>query len=61
MQKVVTVNVVARPSKDDGSFSELEFPVLNKYLDDGFKVISVYQIAPSPNLYCSTITFVLEK
>lgn len=61
MQKVISVNVTARPKPDTEQFNELEYPLIKKYLEEGYKVIQVYQIAPSPSLYCSTITFVLEK
>ena len=60
MQKVIHININARP-KDNKSLSEHEAPELNKYLENGYKVVNIYQIAPSPSLYCTTITFVLEK
>lgn len=64
MQKVVSVNINAKPKKEDSdkiTFSEHEYPEINKYLADGYKVVQFYQIAPSDALYCSTLTFVLEK
>jgi len=64
MQKVISVNINAMPNKDEDKnvvFSEHEYPEVNKYLADGYKVVQFYQIAPSPSLYCSTLTFVLEK
>jgi hypothetical protein len=61
MQKVISVNVTARPKPDTETFTELEYPQIKKYLEEGYKVVQVYQIAPSPSLYCSTITFILEK
>lgn len=63
MQKVVTVNVLARTgtSNDVPNFLELEFPILNKYLEEGYTVKAVHQIAPSPSLYSATFTFILEK
>lgn len=60
MQKVICINVNARP-KDNKTLSEHEAPELNSYLADGYKVVDVYQSAPSQNLFCTTITFVLEK
>ncbi len=61
-QKVVSVNVLSRTSGGEtAGFKELEFTIINKYLDEGYKVVQVYQIAPSPQLYVVTITFVLEK
>ena len=60
MQKVITVNINARP-EDGKVFSEYEIPLLNNVLESGYKVVQVYQSAPSQNLFCTTITFVLEK
>lgn len=60
MQKVICVNISARPN-DNKVFSEHELPELNKHLEDGYKIVQVYQSAPSQNLFCTTITFVLEK
>lgn len=57
-QKVLTINVLTRT---DSKFTEIEFPILNKYLDDGYIVKEVHQIAPSQNLYLVTLTFILEK
>ena len=64
MQKVISVNINATPEMDSNGnthFSEHEYPQLNKYLSEGYKIVQFYQIAPSNNLYCSTLTFVLEK
>ncbi len=63
IQKVVTVNVLSRVGVNNqgGEFKELEFPTLNRYLSEGFNIVNVYQIAPSPQLYVVTITFILEK
>lgn len=59
-QKVISVNVLSR-SGSNQEFREMEFPILNKYLDDGYRVVNTYQIAPSPQLYVVTLTFILEK
>jgi hypothetical protein len=62
IQKVVTVNVLSRVGATSSvEFKELEFPTLNRYLLEGYNIVNVYQIAPSPQLYCVTITFILEK
>lgn len=63
LQKVVTVNVLSRvgASNQSGEFKELEFPTLNKYLAEGYHIVNVHQIAPSPQLYVVMITFILEK
>jgi hypothetical protein len=61
MQKVISININASPNPNTLPFQEHDFPKLNELLADGYKVINVYQIAPSPSLFCTTITFVLEK
>lgn len=61
MQTVISVNINSRPKKEGESFSEHKFPQLEELLQQGYKVVQVYQIAPSPSLYCFTMTFVLEK
>lgn len=63
VQKVVTVNVLSRVGVNNsaGEFKEVEFPILNRYLAEGYIIANVYQIAPSPQLYVVTITFILEK
>lgn len=62
LQKVVTVNVLSRLGTNSAiEFKELEFPILNKYLAEGYNIVAVHQIAPSPQLYVVTITFILEK
>ena len=64
MQKVVSINVLSRilnETKDGKDFKELEFPVLSKYLEEGYKVVQFYQISTSPQLYVVTLTFILEK
>ena len=59
-QKVVSINVLTRA---DGAqkFVEIEYPTLNRYLEDGYIVKEVHQIAPSQNLFVITLTFILEK
>jgi hypothetical protein len=61
MQKVISININSKPKSENSIFSEHEFPELNKYLAEGYKVIEFHQIAPSPSLYCATLTFILEK
>ncbi len=63
MQKVIIVNVNAKPIKDGNDnvpFSEHEIPELNKALSEGYRVVEFHQIAPASNLFCSTLTFILE-
>lgn len=64
MQKVISVNIDSFPNKDNDKsvpFSEHEYPELNKYLADGYKVVQFYQIAPGHSYHSSTLTFILEK
>lgn len=61
MQTVVSVNIISKPRPENEPFSENQFPKLEKLLSEGYKIIQVHQLAPSPSLYCFTITFVLEK
>lgn len=64
MQKVISVNInsgIKSENNEKTQFSEHEYPQLNKYLSEGYKVIQFQQIAPSNTLYCSTLTFILEK
>lgn len=60
-QKVISINVLTRTEGNTSSFKELEFPTLTKYLNEGYLVKEVHQIAPSQNLYVITLTFILEK
>ena len=59
-QKVISVNVLVR-SGSNKEYKEMEFPILNKYLEEGYRVVETHQIAPSPQLYVITLTFILEK
>lgn len=63
LQKVITVNVLSRVGSNQGEkeFKEMEFPILDRYLSQGYYVAQVHQIAPSPQLYVVTLTFILEK
>ena len=62
MQKVVCINVLSfgeKGSKD--KFVEMEFPILNKYLEEGYDVVNMHQIAPSEQSIWVTLTFILHK
>lgn len=64
MQKVISANIntsIKSENNEKMQFSEHEFPQLNKYLSEGYKVVQFQQIAPSNTLYCSTLTFILGK
>ena len=60
-QKIVTVHTHTN-TFGENKFAEHEFPVVTKYLDDGY---SVKQIVPvilsSTAAYMYSLTFVLEK
>lgn len=60
MQKVMSFNVNTK-IPNDNSFNLIDSTELNKVLEEGWKVVSVHQIAPTPSIYAFTITFVLEK
>ncbi len=54
-QKVITVNV---NTNEDGEF---ELDKVNKYLDEGYDIKSVYQTVPSGSSSRINLTFILEK
>ncbi|TRX21846.1 hypothetical protein FNW25_15510 [Flavobacterium franklandianum] len=62
MQKVITVtthtNIISREEK----FTEKEYPILDKYLSEGYKVVQTTPvILNSTTAYMYSITFLLEK
>jgi hypothetical protein len=62
MQKLITVtthtNIINNPEK----FTEKEYPTLNKYLEEGYKVIQTTPIVTNASgSYMYSITFLLEK
>ncbi|MFV8335759.1 hypothetical protein ACNQF7_06680 [Flavobacterium sp. RSP29] len=62
MQKVITVTTHTNIVSKDEKFTEKEYPTLNKYLEDGYKVIQVTPvILNSVTAYMYSITFLLEK
>lgn len=60
-QKVISINVSSGDVKSNNSFFEYEFPLLNKYLEEGYTVKQFHQITPSESVHSCTLTFVLEK
>lgn len=61
MQKVITVNTHTNTMGKE-PFSETEFPQLNEYLEDGYKVIEAIPITTqAENSYMYAICFILEK
>lgn len=60
MQKVIVANILSKP-EERTKFLEIDLPELSKLLEDGYRVIGFHQIAPSSQLFCVTMTFILEK
>jgi hypothetical protein len=62
MQKVVTVTTHTNIIDKDLKFTEKEYPVLDKYLQEGYKVISVTPIITGATAsYMYALTFVIER
>ncbi|EKT4502414.1 hypothetical protein JE943_002436 [Flavobacterium psychrophilum] len=62
MQKVITVTTHTNIVSKNDKFTEEEYPILNKYLEEGYKVIQVTPvILNSVTAYMYSITFLLEK
>lgn len=61
MQKVITITTHTNIIDIDNKFTEKEYPTLDKYLKEGYKVVQVIPISPDKNSYMYSITFVLEN
>jgi hypothetical protein len=62
MQKVITVTTHTNIIDKDDKFTEKEYPTLNKYLEEGYKVVQVTPIVlNSTTAYMYSLTFLLEK
>lgn len=62
MQKVITVTTHTNIIDKDAKFTEKEYPQLNTYLEDGYKVKEVVPITlASSTAYMYSLTFILEK
>ena len=62
MQKVITVTTHTNVIDKQEKFTEKEYPILNSYLEEGYKVISITPIITnSTTSYMYSITFLLEK
>lgn len=65
MQKVITITThtnIIRDNDNDAKFIEKEYPTLDKYLQDGYKVVQTIPIVTNATgSYMYSITFVLEK
>lgn len=57
-QKIVTVNVLL---ENDKVIRELELPLVNKYLEEGYQVKDKIAITPPHSSNRVNITFILEK
>ena len=62
MQKVITVTTHTNIIDKDSKFIEKEYPQLNAYLEDGYKVKEIVPITlQSTTAYMYSLTFILEK
>jgi len=57
-QKIVTVNILL---DNDKVVREIEFPVINKYLEEGYLVKDKFSISPPHSSNRLNMTFILEK
>ncbi len=63
MQHVISVNIMSQYSSKNG-FIEYKFPELEKYLDDQWKIVNVYQTAfpiEAGTTGVINLTFVVQK
>ena len=62
MQKVITITTHTNIIDKDNKFTEKEYPTLDAYLKDGYKVMQVIPVTlNSTTAYMYSLTFVLEK
>jgi len=62
MQKVITITTHTNIIDNDNKFVEKEYPNLDSYLKDGYKVIQVIPVTTaSTDSFMYSLTFVLEK
>jgi hypothetical protein len=62
MQKVITITTHTNIIDKDNKFTEKEYPTLDTYLKDGYKVMQVIPVTlNSTTAYMYSLTFVLEK
>lgn len=57
VEKVVIVKVKTTKNVE---IKELDLPIINKYLEEGYEVKNVHQISPSQSSEDVVITFVLR-
>lgn len=62
MQKVITITSHTNLLQRDEKFNESEYPTLNKYLQEGYRVTQTFPIIkPADNSFTYAITFILAK
>lgn len=62
MQKVITITTHTNIIEKDAKFTEKEYPKLDSYLEDGYRVKEVIPITlTSTTAYMYSLTFILEK
>ena len=62
MQKVITVTTHTNIIDKDDKFTEKEFPILDAYLQEGYKVVQIVPVTTGANnSYMYSLTFLLEK
>jgi HD-GYP domain-containing protein (c-di-GMP phosphodiesterase class II) len=62
MQKVLTVTSHTNIIDKEAKFTEREYPTLDKYLKEGYRIIQTIPIVkPADTSYMYAITFILEK
>jgi len=62
MQKVLTITTHTNIIEQGTKFHEAEYPILNKYLEEGYKIAQIVPVTlNSTTAYMYSITFLLEK
>ncbi|AMR30048.1 hypothetical protein A0256_00770 [Mucilaginibacter sp. PAMC 26640] len=61
MQKVVTVHTTINNINKEKYFTEMEFPLLNQYLNEGYSVSQILPVTADSSSYRYALTFVLNK
>lgn len=62
MQKVITVTSHLNIIDNDAKFTEKEYPTLDKYLQEGYKITQTIPIIkPADVSYMYSITFILDN
>lgn len=64
MHKTITIVCDFHQEFGDNRFKELEFPILNKYLDEGWQIAKVYRSDQNASQYNAdkfALTYLLYK